>query len=431
MKKLIVSISIIILPFLFGFIFLDEIRSFVVKNLNENQKQYVREVFFGKGEAGLIQKYKTFGKMNYNQLVLPDTQFLKIDYKKIQLKDLKLDPGISKWIAKSVEVFLEQYDDLVIISDSAGNIYSIKKKDLSNEKNNFKKFKTNFKFKGEKGSIRDLLVYNDDLYISYSDFDEDDCTKINIAFAKIRSDELNFRNFFSSSDCSGEFDAGRMSIYNLDEKTGLIITTDTNLEGDGAQEENSSFGKVLFIDFENKNKINFAKGLRVPQGLYVEDNLILTAEHGPRGGDEINKIEYKKNYGWPIVSYGEPYGEKDGEKDFFYKKNHEELGFEEPIYAFVPSIGINQIIKVPGSFSKFWKDDFLVTSLNGRSIYRIKMDKKISRVISIEKIFIGKRIRDIIFVKDLNFFLLALEGQKLTNSSDNISSLGLFRPETK
>ena len=43
--------------------------------------------------------------MNYNQLVLPDTQFLKIDYKKIQLKDLKLDPGISKWIAKSVEIF--------------------------------------------------------------------------------------------------------------------------------------------------------------------------------------------------------------------------------------------------------------------------------------------------------------------------------------
>ena len=55
-------------------------------------------------------------------------------------------------------------------------------------------------------------------------------------------------------------------------------------------------------------------------------------------------------------------------KIFFYKKNHEELGFEEPIYAFVPSIGINQIIKVPGSFSKFWKDDFLVTSLNGKSI---------------------------------------------------------------
>ena len=42
--------------------------------------------------------------MNYNQLVLQTLNF-KNDYKKIQLKDLKLDPGISKWIAKSVEVF--------------------------------------------------------------------------------------------------------------------------------------------------------------------------------------------------------------------------------------------------------------------------------------------------------------------------------------
>ena len=413
------------------FLFLDEIRLFVVKNLNENQKQYVREVFFGKGEADLMQKYKNFGKMNYNQLVLPNTQFLKINYKEIKLEDLKLDPGINKWIAKSVEIFLEQHNDSVILSDSTGNIYSITKKDLSNEINNFKKFKTNFKFEGEKGSIRDLLVYNGDLYISYSDFIKKDCTKINIAFAKIKSDELNFKNFFSSSDCSEEFDAGRMSIYNFEENTGLLITSGTNLDGDGAQDENSSFGKVLFIDFENKNKINFAKGFRVPQGLYVEDNLILTAEHGPRGGDEINKIEYKKNYGWPIASYGEPNVEIENKKDFFYKKNHKELGFEEPIYAFIPSIGINQIIKVPSSFSKFWKDDFLVTSLNGKSIYRIKMDDKISRVISIEKIYIGKRIRDIIFVKDINFFLLALEGQELSNSSDNISSLGLFKSESR
>ncbi len=427
MKKLITSILIIILTLLFSFIFLDEIRSFVVKNLNEKQKQYVREVFFGKGEAGLIQKYKIFGKMNYNQLVLPNTQFLKINYKEIPLKDLKLETSINKWIAKSVEIFLEQHNNNIIISDSAGNIYSINKEDLSKELNNFKKFKTNFKFKGEKGSIRDLLVHDGNLFISYSDFIEEDCTKINIASARINEDELNFNKFFSSSDCSEEFDSGRMSIYSFEEKTGLLVTSGTNIDGDGAQDENSSFGKVLFIDFENKNKINFAKGLRVPQGLYVEGDLILTAEHGPRGGDEINKIEYKKNYGWPITSYGEPYVEKGSNKNFFYKKNHEELGFEEPIYAFVPSIGINQIIKVPASFSKFWKDDFLVTSLNGRSIYRIKMNNEISRVISIEKIFIGKRIRDIIFVKDHNFFLLALEGRKLSKSSDNISSLGLFK----
>ena len=67
-------------------------------------------------------------------------------------------------------------------------------------------------------------------------------------------------------------------------------------------------------------------GHRTPQGLYVEGNSILAAEHGPRGGDEINNIKFNGNYGWPLVSYGEPYYfeefyDKDiSLKKFFYKK---------------------------------------------------------------------------------------------------------------
>ena len=52
-------------------------------------------------------------------------------------------------------------------------------------------------------------------------------------------------------------------------------------------------------------------------------NLILSTEHGPRGGDEINKIIFNKNYGWPISSYGETYssiGKKKNNLDF--KKSH-------------------------------------------------------------------------------------------------------------
>ena len=45
-------------------------------------------------------------------------------------------------------------------------------------------------------------------------------------------------------------------------------------------------------------------GHRNPQGLLVFDNIVLSTEHGPRGGDEINKIMFGKNYGWPISSYG-------------------------------------------------------------------------------------------------------------------------------
>lgn len=430
MKKILIYILLFLSLFVLGIFFLDNIRTLVVKNLNENQKQFIRKIFFGEDEAKLLKKYKLFGKMNYNQLVLPDTQFLQIDYKELPLNKLEFKTSLNKWIAKSVEIFLEQHEDNIIVSDTVGNMYFISKKKLASNNNDFKKYISNFKFDGIKGSIRDLLVHNDMLYVSYSDFNEDECSKINISYTRINNNKLDFQKFFASEDCSEEFDSGRMSIFNFNGTEGIIITSGTNLEGDGAQDDKSSFGKVLFIDFNNRKKMNFAKGLRVPQGLYIEDSLILTAEHGPRGGDEINKIKFGKNYGWPIASYGETYHEENKDKDkYFYKKSHKENGFEEPIYAFVPSIGINQIIRVPESFSKFWKDDFLVTSLNGRSIYRVKMNKDISRVISIEKIFIGKRMRDIIFVKDENYFLLALEGIHNTNSSDNTSALGVFRVE--
>ena len=70
--------------------------------------------------------------------------------------------------------------------------------------------------------------------------------------------------------------------------------------------------------------------------MYAEDNLILSTEHGPYGGDEINKITFKKNYGWPIASYGRHYYDNEDDKDKRYelsplKKSHSKNGFIEPL----------------------------------------------------------------------------------------------------
>ena len=75
------------------------------------------------------------------------------------------------------------------------------------------------------------------------------------------------------------------------------------------------------VKCETKKHEIFSLGHRTPQGLVVYDNNIIATEHGPKGGDEINKIEYKKNYGWPIVSYGSLYGhqmEEESPKDDYY-----------------------------------------------------------------------------------------------------------------
>ena len=80
MKKILFYIASILIILLVIILNLNSIRTGVVQRLNEDQKQKVRELFFGKGEADLFKKYKLFGKMNYNQNILPDTQFLDLKF---------------------------------------------------------------------------------------------------------------------------------------------------------------------------------------------------------------------------------------------------------------------------------------------------------------------------------------------------------------
>ena len=156
-----------------------------------------------------------------------------------------------------------------------------------------------------------------------------------------------------------------------------------------------------------KKPIIFSKGHGNIQGLYVEDNLILSTEHGPRGGDEVNNIKFKNNYGWPLASYGEKYSSYNSKT--YYKKNHYIHGFEEPIYAYVPSIGISEIIRLPNKFSESFQNNFIITSLAQRHLHRIKFDKNFTKIIFDEKIFINERIRDITYEKKYNLILMAFE----------------------
>ena len=169
-------------------------------------------------------------------------------------------------------------------------------------------------------------------------------------------------------------------------------------------------GATIAIDLFNQKTKLISKGHRNPQGLVVINNQdILITEHGPKGGDEINKILLDKDYGWPEVSFGEPYNFDIKNKNYLLKKNHKLNGYQEPIYAFVPSIGISQIIKVEKEFSSNWENSFLITSLNGSVIYRTVFNDDYTKVLFTEEIKIGKRIRDIIYEPKRKFFILALE----------------------
>ena len=203
-----------------------------------------------------------------------------------------------------------------------------------------------------------------------------------------------------------------MQYYKFNNKEGLIFSLSAGIYNKPTGEEqkdDSNFGKILFQDFNSSEPIIFSKGHRVNQGLITIDNIILATEHGPKGGDEINKIEYNQNYGWPISSYGVKYGKNPNKPP--YKFSHSKFGFKEPLYNFITAIGISEIIKLPNDFSIFWQDNFIISSLNRGSLYRVKFDKNYTKLLFAEEIYIGKRIRDLKYIKDEKKIILAVESR--------------------
>ena len=144
-------------------------------------------------------------------------------------------------------------------------------------------------------------------------------------------------------------------------------------------------------------------------GLYSDKNVILSTEHGPYSGDEINNIKNKKSYGWPVASYGEKYSRGNSDDGPFYKKDHKSNNFVEPIYSFIPAIGISEIIKLPNNFSNMWEDNFLISSLNGKKLHRVKFDQEYTKMIYSEEIYIGDRMRDLLYNTKKQKIILALE----------------------
>ena len=172
-----------------------------------------------------------------------------------------------------------------------------------------------------------------------------------------------------------------------------------------AQDKNSMFGKILEINKNDldkviKNEENnfnvkiFTIGHRNPQGLTKINNTFFSVEHGPRGGDELNKIIKDKNYGWPRVSYGTQYLYDEAGK--YYEISHENNQFEEPLFAFVPSVAISSLNTCTEKLKKYYKKPCLLAlSLFGNSIRPGKsiiiylLNEEMNKVHSIEKIFVG------------------------------------------
>jgi glucose/arabinose dehydrogenase len=133
-------------------------------------------------------------------------------------------------------------------------------------------------------------------------------------------------------------------------------------------------------------------GHRNPQGAaWGPDGRLWIHEHGPQGGDEINRPEPGKNYGWPVITYGENYG---GGRIGAGITHHE--GMEQPLHQWTPSIAPSGMAFVRSDrYGAAWQGSLMVGALRGRHLVRLELAD--GRVVREERLLesLGERIRDV------------------------------------
>ncbi|MEM8688977.1 MAG: PQQ-dependent sugar dehydrogenase [Pseudomonadota bacterium] len=162
----------------------------------------------------------------------------------------------------------------------------------------------------------------------------------------------------------------------------LYFTIGDRGDPDRAQDSRDHAGSVLrinkdgsippdnpFADGKNGLPEIWSIGHRNAQGIDVhpESGRIWTVSHGARGGDEVNRPEAGKNYGWPVISYGRHYsGGKIGE-------GTKKAGMEQPLHYWDPSIAPSSMTFYSASLFPEWNGDLFVSALRGRKIVRLDL----------------------------------------------------------
>ena len=199
---------------------------------------------------------------------------------------------------------------------------------------------------------------------------------------------------------------------------------------EAAQDKGSHLGKLVRIDRDGnalpdnpfvgeagaKPEI-YSWGHRNVQGLAFdnETGILWSHEHGPRGGDELNRIKPGANYGWPIATTGRDY---NGARISPYESYS---GTEPFVYHWTPSIAPSGLTIYRGDLFPEWNGDAFIGALAGQSVWRVDLED--GNAEGTERLFadLGHRIRDVQTDQDGALLVLAStpEGGKLLRVTPN------------
>ena len=188
-----------------------------------------------------------------------------------------------------------------------------------------------------------------------------------------------------------------------------------------AQSLNSGLGKVVritktgepasgnpFVGQAGARPELYSYGFRNPQGLALHPVTgdLWESEHGPRGGDEINRVVAGANYGWPTITYGLEYsGSRVG------SGIQQQEGLQQPAYYWDPVVSPSGITFYSSDHIPEWKNNLFVSSLSGMHIARLLIEN--DKIVGEERLLSGEsqRFRDITQGSDGALYAITDQGR--------------------
>lgn len=241
-------------------------------------------------------------------------------------------------------------------------------------------------FANGQGGLMDIQLHPDYakngwIYLSYAKPQGEEGGTV-IARAKLEGNALtNLEELFQALpiSSSGAHFGSRIS---FDGKGYMFFTSGERGKKENAQDLGNHLGKVLrlhddgkipadnpFVNTAGAKPEIWSYGHRNLQGLYYdkETETLWNHEHGPKGGDELNRVQKGKNYGWPVITYGINY---DGTP---ITDVTEKEGMEQPVRYWVPSIAPCGLTMVTSNRYPNWKGNFLVGALAFQLVARVEL----------------------------------------------------------
>ncbi len=250
-------------------------------------------------------------------------------------------------------------------------------------------------------AINDIAVLSQsqsaaNLLISYPRLGlQRDCVEVvveNVNYDRINQKIKRVKTWLVTKPCvpisAVQHTSGRFEV--IDSKSAYVTIGDLGYTQISNRKKRGDLGSIFKVSSTSVSK--FSQGHRNAQGILLYNGKdLLAAEHGPRGGDELNLIKAGSDYGWPFVTYGQPYGPGDYVRP---TKTGTHAGFVEPLKYWVPSIAPTELVQLPKSGWGDWSNQLVLGTLREQVLVFIAIDERFA-VTNTVNVDIGERIRDL------------------------------------